>query len=508
MVDADTQFGGFLTQLGIAKRDNAVARGTEWEITDMVVGDGGGEVPTPDTSQEALIHEVYRASLNALYKDPVNPGVLIAELVMPPDTGGWWVRELGLLDADGDLVAIANCAPSYKPLLQQGSGRDQTVRMRVITSAIEQVKLRIDPTVVLASRQYVDSAIDEHAQSRDHPDATTTQRGFVKKATRDATRQRSSTASVVTPGGLDGAMADHENASAAHRASQITLDKALDVFGDADTVQAVLALLGAAAKAANHNDIDGRDSSDAHPMSAISGLNAALEALDQAIGTKPNRDQVVRADKASQIDVGRGVVMIENHDQDNADGAGLTFRTTDNPGDGSPENVGAILAIRSSGDALRLWVGQSVTSTGDNDFETRNLKAFGTISGNGSGLNGVNADTVDGWHRDRIRQWGNITGKPATATRWPRWSEVSGKPDLTQNTGSGQVGTYGMFVARGGATTPGHTTSGSALRWSNCAGNRNNGRAPSGTWRLMGSLAEGDRDAESSNSTAIYLRIA
>lgn len=495
------------TAVGEAKIANAIALGRTLTIAELAIGDGNGSLPNPDSDRTSLVNQVRRAPINTSVVDDDNPNWIVVEQVIPPDEGGWTIREIGLFDSDGDMIAYGNYPETYKPILSEGSGRTQTIRFVMQVSDTAAVTLKVDPSIVLATRKLVDDKLAQHAESRDHPDATTTQRGFVKKATRDATRQRSSTASVVTPDGLDGAMADHENATTAHNASQIALDKSLDVFGDTDTVQAVLALLGAAAKASNHNDIDGRDSSDAHPMGAITGLSAALEALDKAIGSKPDRDQVVRADKASQIDVGRGVVKIENHDQDNADGAGLTFRTTDNPSDGSPESVGAILAIRSSGDALRLWVGQSVTSTGDNDFETRNLKASGIISGNGSGLNGVNADTVDGWHRDRLRKWGNITGKPATATRWPRWSEVSGKPNLTQNTGAGQVGTYALMADIAGITSDaGATTAGSNLRFCNANDGNKSGKVPAGTWRCMGYSPGGGSDT--GRRATVWLRVA
>lgn len=148
-----------LTTVGAGKLANATALGTTLKITQLAVGDGGGSVPTPDASRTALVNEVRRAPLNQLSVDPANAAQIIAEQVIPEDVGGWWIREMGLYDEAGALIAYANCAPSYKPQLAEGSGRTQTVRMVLIVSNTASVELKIDPSVVLATREYVDSAI-------------------------------------------------------------------------------------------------------------------------------------------------------------------------------------------------------------------------------------------------------------------------------------------------------------------------------------------------------------
>lgn len=160
MIDLNSQFFAILTKVGEAKQANADALGIPWNISQMGVGDAHGTDPIPDRLQTKLINERRRAPLNQLMVDPINPSVLIAEQVIPADVGGWWVREIGLYDADGDLVAVANCAPSFKPLLSQGSGRTQIVRMNFIISSITNVVLKIDPAIVLATREYVDRSID------------------------------------------------------------------------------------------------------------------------------------------------------------------------------------------------------------------------------------------------------------------------------------------------------------------------------------------------------------
>ncbi|HDL7338296.1 TPA: phage tail protein [Yersinia enterocolitica] len=151
-----TKFFAILTNLGAAKLANATTLGTQLQITHMAVGDGGGVLPLPNAAQTQLIGEKRRAALNSLSVDAANSSQIIAEQVIPETDGGWWIREIGLFDKDGVLIAIANCPETYKPQLQEGSGRTQTVRMVLIVSSTEAVTLKIDPSVVLATRKYAD----------------------------------------------------------------------------------------------------------------------------------------------------------------------------------------------------------------------------------------------------------------------------------------------------------------------------------------------------------------
>jgi len=155
MVDQNSQFYAILTNVGAAKQANADALGIPWRITQMGVGDANGTDPTPNATQIALVNEWRRAPLNQLKVDDKDPSIIVAEQVIPADVGGRWIREIGLYDADGDLIAVANCAPTYKPLLSQGSGRTQVVRMNLIVSSSSSVQLKIDPSVVLATREWV-----------------------------------------------------------------------------------------------------------------------------------------------------------------------------------------------------------------------------------------------------------------------------------------------------------------------------------------------------------------
>lgn len=155
------KFYTLLTDIGAAKLANAAALGVPLKITQMAVGDGGGVLPTPSAQQTALVAEKRRASLNMLYIDPQNSSQIIAEQVIPETEGGWWIREVGLFDEAGALIAVGNCPESYKPQLAEGSGRTQTVRMVLITSSTDSITLKIDPAVVLATRKYVDDKVLE-----------------------------------------------------------------------------------------------------------------------------------------------------------------------------------------------------------------------------------------------------------------------------------------------------------------------------------------------------------
>ena len=185
------KYFALLTNLGAAKLANAAALGTQLQITQMAVGDGGGALPTPSPAQTQLIGEKRRAALNSLSIDEASSSQIIAEQVIPETDGGWWIREIGLFDKDGILIAIANCPDTYKPQLQEGSGRTQTVRMVLIVSSTEAVTLKIDPSVVLATRkyaddkaievrQYADGLLSEHETSRNHPDGSLVAKGFVQ----------------------------------------------------------------------------------------------------------------------------------------------------------------------------------------------------------------------------------------------------------------------------------------------------------------------------------------
>ncbi|ELC4701173.1 phage tail protein [Salmonella enterica] len=154
--------------------------GTKLTLTQMAVGDGGGNPTTPDTTSTALVNEVWRAAVNSVSVDKTHSNIIIVELLIPAEVGGFWVREAGIYDEFNKLVAICSLPASEKPLLEQGSGRAQTVRMTLIVSDTSIVNITIDSTTIMATNEYVDNSLEEHEKSRNHPDATLTDKGFTK----------------------------------------------------------------------------------------------------------------------------------------------------------------------------------------------------------------------------------------------------------------------------------------------------------------------------------------
>ncbi|ENC0570220.1 phage tail protein, partial [Escherichia coli] len=174
------KYYAILTNQGAARLANATMLGSKLNLTQMAVGDANGVLPTPDPAQTKLINQKRIAPLNLLNVDPNNQSQIIAEQIIPEDEGGFWIREIGLYDDKGVLIAVANCPETYKPQLQEGSGRTQTIRMILVVTNTKAITLKIDPSVVLATRKYVDDKISKHEQSRRHPDASLTAKGFVQ----------------------------------------------------------------------------------------------------------------------------------------------------------------------------------------------------------------------------------------------------------------------------------------------------------------------------------------
>ncbi|HBD1919378.1 TPA: phage tail protein, partial [Escherichia coli] len=174
------KYYAILTNQGAARLANATLLGSKLNLTQMAVGDANGVLPTPDPAQTKLINQKRIAPLNLLSVDPNNQSQIIAEQIIPENEGGFWIREIGLYDDEGVLIAVANCPETYKPQLQEGSGRTQTIRMILVVTNTEAITLKIDPSVVLATRKYVDDKISEHEQSRRHPDASLTAKGFTQ----------------------------------------------------------------------------------------------------------------------------------------------------------------------------------------------------------------------------------------------------------------------------------------------------------------------------------------
>ncbi|EED0849790.1 tail fiber protein [Escherichia coli] len=175
------KFKTVITDTGAQKLAQAAAPdGKPVRLTHMAVGDGGGTLPTPDSKQPRLVHEVWRHTVNRVFLDATHQNRIIAELVIPPETGGFWIREIGVFDEHGDLIAVGNTAESYKPAVAEGSGRAQTFRTILTVSSTATVALTVDNTMVMATVDYVNDKLKEHEQSRRHPDASLTAKGFVQ----------------------------------------------------------------------------------------------------------------------------------------------------------------------------------------------------------------------------------------------------------------------------------------------------------------------------------------
>ena len=175
------KFKTVITDTGAKKLAQAAAPdGKPVRLTHMAVGDGGGTLPTPDSKQTRLVHEVWRHTVNRVILDATHQNRIIAELVIPPETGGFWIREIGVFDEHGDLIAVGNTAESYKPAVAEGSGRAQTFRTILTVSSTATVALTVDNTMVMATVDYVDDKLKEHEQSRRHPDASLTAKGFTQ----------------------------------------------------------------------------------------------------------------------------------------------------------------------------------------------------------------------------------------------------------------------------------------------------------------------------------------
>jgi len=154
------QFYTILTNAGKAKIANAVALGTTVQITQIAVGDGNGTYYNPSETQTALVNEVWRGNVSRVDTDPNNPNWIVVEAVIPPDVGGFYIREVGIFDSQGELIAIGKYPETYKPtFIANNTSKDLVIRAILEVSNASVVELKVDPTVVIATRDYVDSAI-------------------------------------------------------------------------------------------------------------------------------------------------------------------------------------------------------------------------------------------------------------------------------------------------------------------------------------------------------------
>ncbi|EBO4159486.1 phage tail protein [Salmonella enterica subsp. enterica serovar Ituri] len=245
-----TKFKTVITTAGAAKLAAAtMPGGKKINLNVMAVGDGGGKLPDPEVGQTQLVNEVWRHTLNKISQDNRYSNYIVAELVIPPEVGGFWMRELGLYDDEGTLIAVANMAESYKPELAEGSGRAQTCRMVIIVSSVESVELSIDSTMVMATQDYVDDRLAEHEKSRRHPDATLKEKGFTQLS--NATDSESETL-AATPKAVKTA---YDLADAKYTAQDATTARKgiIQLSNATDSTSETLAATSKAVKAAMDN---------------------------------------------------------------------------------------------------------------------------------------------------------------------------------------------------------------------------------------------------------------
>lgn len=273
-----------ITRAGAEKLAAAtLPNGKKVNFAAMAVGDGGGKLPEPDASQTKLVNEVWRHALNKISQDKKHKNYVVAELVIPPETGGFWLREMGLYDDTGTLIAVGNMAESYKPELAEGSGRAQMLRMVIMVSDIDTVELSIDTTLVMATQDYVDEKLAEHEQSRRHPDATLKEKGFTQLS---SATDSTSEALSATPKAVK---VVYDLAKGKYTAQDATTTQKgiVQLSSATDSVSEVLAATPKAVKAANDN-ASGRVPSgrkvNGHSLSADISVTAQDIFNGQAVG--------------------------------------------------------------------------------------------------------------------------------------------------------------------------------------------------------------------------------
>ncbi|WP_080468948.1 phage tail-collar fiber domain-containing protein [Enterobacter cloacae] len=271
------KFKTVITKAGAEKLAAAtVPNGKKVNFTAMAVGDGGGALPVPDASQTKLVNEVWRHALNKISQDKKNKNYVVAELLIPPEVGGFWMREMGLYDDTGTLIAVGNMAESYKPALEEGSGRAQTLRMVIMVSDISSVELTIDTSTVMATQEYVDGKLAEHEQSRRHPDATLAAKGFTQLS---SAIDSASEVLAATPKAVKAA---YDLANGKYTAADATTARKgiVQLSSATDSVSEVLAATPKAVKAVND---------DLNAVKKTLGTAAAADAATSDTDTMPKR---------------------------------------------------------------------------------------------------------------------------------------------------------------------------------------------------------------------------
>ncbi|APL69703.1 phage tail protein [Escherichia coli] len=294
-----------ITRAGAEKLAAAtLPNGKKVNFAAMAVGDGGGKLPEPDASQTKLVNEVWRHALNKISQDKKHKNYVVAELVIPPETGGFWLREMGLYDDTGTLIAVGNMAESYKPELAEGSGRAQMLRMVIMVSDIDTVELSIDTTLVMATQDYVDEKLAEHEQSRRHPDATLKEKGFTQLS---SATDSTSEALAATPKAVK---VVYDLAKGKYTAQDATTTQKgiVQLSSATDSVSETLAATPKAVKAA-HDLAKGKytaqDATTA--QKGIVQLSSATDSVSEVLAATPKAVKAANDNASGRVPSGRKV---------------------------------------------------------------------------------------------------------------------------------------------------------------------------------------------------------
>ena len=145
-----------LTSIGKAQIANALGLGTKVDFVTMKVGDGNGSYYNPTESQTDLVHTVWEGAIGQVAIDEDNSNWINIEVLIPPDVGDFFIREYCVFDASGNMLAIAKCAETYKPLPSDGSTKEINMKMVLAISNTSSITLKIDPTIIFAKKKDVD----------------------------------------------------------------------------------------------------------------------------------------------------------------------------------------------------------------------------------------------------------------------------------------------------------------------------------------------------------------
>ena len=415
-----------ITKAGAIKLAEAtIPNGKKVNFTAMAVGDGGGTLPVPDPNQTKLVKEVWRHALNKISQDRKNKNYVVAELLIPPETGGFWMREMGLYDDTGTLIAVGNMAESYKPALAEGSGRAQTVRMVIMVSDIASVELTIDTSTVMATQDYVDDRLAEHEQSRRHPDATLTAKGFTQlsSATDSASESVAATPKAVK--------AAYDLASGKYTAQDATTARKgiVQLSSATDSTSEALAATPKAVKAAYDlakGKYTAQDATTA--QKGIVQLSSATDSTSEALAATPKavktaNDNAAAANKNASERVSKaGDSMTGTLNQDSVAQSTYNMTALSNAATGNKNylrkmrggGTDTIWHETVQGGEYRLATGTTdaqeelaiSTSTGLRLRGNVTSQTGGFYSGSGKKFSFVSASTSD--RNATLRLWGNI----------------------------------------------------------------------------------------------------